>query len=232
MVEAGKGEPPTLSVEDLLGPTISAIAISEPAVREFPELDLAALPEEAPPAAQLSAEPLPSAEKFELEAPTGLPPEETARSSEAGIADLPVQTEAFDFLSSLPGLEGVPGLAAPVEPAIPMESAPVQAVEMVPTEAGTAMAAVEAEAAMELATPSEEGSPTSPASMPVFDVTAMREVVAARVAHDLTQELRERLLERFEKIVWEVVPDLAELLITKEIERIRRLAEEEKEQSS
>jgi hypothetical protein len=52
------------------------------------------------------------------------------------------------------------------------------------------------------------------------------------VAHDLTRELSEKLLERFEKIVWEVVPDLAELLITKEIERIRKLADEEKEQSS
>jgi hypothetical protein len=33
------------------------------------------------------------------------------------------------------------------------------------------------------------------------------------------------LLERIERIVWEVVPDLAEILITKEIERIRALAE-------
>ena len=63
-------------------------------------------------------------------------------------------------------------------------------------------------------------------------MAAMREEVTARVAHDLTRELSEKLLERFEKIVWEVVPDLAELLITKEIERIRKLADEEKEQSS
>jgi hypothetical protein len=63
-------------------------------------------------------------------------------------------------------------------------------------------------------------------------MAAMREEVTGRVAHDLTRELSEKLLERFEKIVWEVVPDLAELLITKEIERIRKLADEEKEQSS
>ena len=63
-------------------------------------------------------------------------------------------------------------------------------------------------------------------------MAAMREEVTARVAHDLTRELSEKLLERFEKIVWEVVPDLAELLISKEIERIRKLADEEKEQSS
>jgi hypothetical protein len=63
-------------------------------------------------------------------------------------------------------------------------------------------------------------------------MAAMREEVTTRVAHDLTRELSEKLLERFEKIVWEVVPDLAELLISKEIERIRKLADEEKEQSS
>jgi hypothetical protein len=59
-------------------------------------------------------------------------------------------------------------------------------------------------------------------------MAAMREAVTERVAHDLTRELGEKLIERFEKIVWEVVPDLAEILITKELERIRQLAEEEK----
>ncbi len=60
------------------------------------------------------------------------------------------------------------------------------------------------------------------------EIAAMREAVTERVAHDLKRELSEKLLDRFEKIVWEVVPDLAEILVTKEIERLRRLAEEEK----
>ena len=60
------------------------------------------------------------------------------------------------------------------------------------------------------------------------DMAAMRQAVTERVANDLRLDLNEKLLDRFEKIVWEVVPDLAEMLITKEIERIRRLAEEEK----
>jgi len=60
------------------------------------------------------------------------------------------------------------------------------------------------------------------------EMAAMRDAVTERVAHDLKRELSEKLLDRFEKIVWEVVPDLAEILITKEIERIRQLAEGEK----
>ena len=78
--------------------------------------------------------------------------------------------------------------------------------------------------------PVADGSvPTSvPAGVSPAEIAAMREAVTERVAHDLKRELSEKLLDRFEKIVWEVVPDLAEILVTKEIERIRRLAEEEK----
>jgi CheY-like chemotaxis protein len=64
--------------------------------------------------------------------------------------------------------------------------------------------------------------------VPAEAMTELAQTVTERVARDLTQELREQLLDRIEKIVWEVVPDLAEILIAKEIERIRRLAEEDK----
>jgi len=74
----------------------------------------------------------------------------------------------------------------------------------------------------------EQPAPAAPAVAIPSEVAAMREVVTERVASELKRELSEKLLDRFEKIVWEVVPDLAEMLITKEIERIRRLAEEEK----
>ena len=39
------------------------------------------------------------------------------------------------------------------------------------------------------------------------------------------QEVSERLAGKIERIVWEVVPDLAEHLITQEIDRIRAQAE-------
>jgi uncharacterized membrane protein YheB (UPF0754 family) len=59
-------------------------------------------------------------------------------------------------------------------------------------------------------------------------VDEITRTVTKRVAEELAVELRNSLIERIEKIVWEVVPDLAEILITKEIERIRRQADEDK----
>lgn len=57
------------------------------------------------------------------------------------------------------------------------------------------------------------------------DIGTMRQVVTERVAHELARDLGDKLLDRVERIVWEVVPDMAEILISKEIERIRALAE-------
>jgi hypothetical protein len=53
----------------------------------------------------------------------------------------------------------------------------------------------------------------------------LRQAVTERVAHELAKELSNQLIERIERIVWEVVPDLAEILINREIERIRTMAE-------
>jgi len=63
---------------------------------------------------------------------------------------------------------------------------------------------------------------------PAPDYEAMRRAVTARVADELAKELSQKLMERIERVVWEVVPDLAEVLITKEIERIRQIAERQK----
>jgi hypothetical protein len=49
--------------------------------------------------------------------------------------------------------------------------------------------------------------------------------VAERVATLIVQELRNDLLERVDRLLWEVVPDLAEQLLTQEIQRIRDLVE-------
>lgn len=49
--------------------------------------------------------------------------------------------------------------------------------------------------------------------------------VAERVASHIVRELRGELIQRVEKLLWEVVPDLAEQLITQEIKRIRELVE-------
>ena len=234
MFEAGKREPPTLSVEDLLGSPTPAPAGDEAGALDFRDLDLTALPEESVAEEQaLSLLPKPEA-AFDLEASIGLPLEESVPQVAPNfLKETPVQIDALDFLPSVQDLEETPGFAEAAPPELPAEIPPVRAMEeKVSVEAAIAMAAVEDTAFLGAAAAAEEAAPPLRAEAPAIDMAAMREEVTARVAHDLTRELSEKLLERFEKIVWEVVPDLAELLITKEIERIRKLADEEKEQSS
>jgi hypothetical protein len=231
MVEAGRGEPPALTVEDLLGPHTAGTA-SEPQAQDVPELDLAVLPEEPQATAEIPFEPQPPPAATETEFPTGLPLEESSVSPEGALVEPSVQAEMLDFLPSLESIAEMPSLAEVVEPTQPPESPLSQTLETAPIEAGVAMAENGATPAEESAAAPDEPPPSCPPEIPAFDMAAMRQEVTARVAHDLTRELSGKLMERFEKIVWEVVPDLAEHLISKEIERIRRLAEEEKEQSS
>lgn len=56
-------------------------------------------------------------------------------------------------------------------------------------------------------------------------VETLAREVAERVAAHIVQELRNDLLERVDRLLWEVVPDLAEQLLTQEIQRIRDLVE-------
>jgi CheY-like chemotaxis protein len=56
-------------------------------------------------------------------------------------------------------------------------------------------------------------------------VKTLASEVADRVATLLVRELRAELLERVNKVLWEVVPDLAEQLISQELQRIRELVE-------
>jgi CheY-like chemotaxis protein len=152
LVEVGKGEPPALSVEDLLSP--AGTAPVEAAVGAAPEIQI------EPPSVQARM-------------PT--PP--------AGPPDISELVEAA-------------AAAAPLAPAAPL------------------MAEV-------LATP----PPTPPSAAMTPEMGTLRQAVTERVAHELAKELSGQLIERIERIVWEVVPDLAEILINKEIERIRAMAE-------
>jgi CheY-like chemotaxis protein len=56
-------------------------------------------------------------------------------------------------------------------------------------------------------------------------VKTLAREVAERVATHMVQELRAELLDRVNKVLWEVVPDLAEQLISQELQRIRELVE-------
>jgi len=234
MVEAGKGEPPTLSVEDLLGSLTPAPARDEAGALDFRDLDLTTLPEEPAREEQALSAPAQPEAPFDLEASIGLPLEESAPQVASDLPkETPVRIDALDFLPLVQGIEETPGVAEAAPPELPTEIPPVQAMEeKVSAKAAAAMAALDETAFPGAAAAVEDAAPPLRAEAPAIDMAAMREEVTARVAHDLTRELSEKLLERFEKIVWEVVPDLAELLISKEIERIRKLADEEKEQSS
>lgn len=66
--------------------------------------------------------------------------------------------------------------------------------------------------------------PQTLAVPPELVKTLAREV-AERVATLLVRELRADLLDRVNKVLWEVVPDLAEQLISQELQRIRELVE-------
>jgi CheY-like chemotaxis protein len=198
-------------------------------------------PAPAPPAAPPPPAPAPSAH----EAP-GAP---DLGELDLTPADAPVETPGLDASPgpaddlSLPDALSLDDLliadadAPPVLPSIASEAPPhvTGPVFELPTDEMPLLPMVEAapgapppvveEAALLEAPPTPAPVPADLA--PTLELGEMRQEVAARVANDLTRELSQKLLERFEKIVWEVVPDLAEVLITKEIERIRRVAEGE-----
>jgi hypothetical protein len=67
---------------------------------------------------------------------------------------------------------------------------------------------------------------TSKPSEPPAD-QVLSEKVTGELADRIVKEVSDRLVSRIEKIIWEVVPDLAEVLITKEIEKIKAAAEEQ-----
>ena len=220
MVEAGKGEPAALSVDDLLAPAGDDMAPADTLTMELPEFDLTAMPEADVPA-PADFESAPSAFQ-QGEKTFGEMSLQGAR--EAGLEAVELETAGaaapFEFLSPIQTGEEFSGEteARESEPVAETLAAPVE--ELV----------AESSTASTPPGPVADGSvPTSvPAGVSPAEIAAMREAVTERVAYDLKRELSEKLLDRFEKIVWEVVPDLAEILVTKEIERLRRLAEEEK----
>lgn len=71
-------------------------------------------------------------------------------------------------------------------------------------------------------------APAGPVSVPPDMVETLARQVSERVAAQIVQELRADLLQRIERLLWEVVPDLAEQLLTQEIQRIRDLVEGKK----
>lgn len=223
MTEVRAEQPPPISIEDLLGlPETAPSAPGEAGLVGLPDLELGSIPEGL------------QEDVFSLaDAPAAEPP---------SGPDIPLDM-------SLPGLELTAhdtGSLETLEPAEP----PVMGEWAAEATASPAPAEMDLLSGLEaMATPSPVSMPQAAAAPPVVSETeapapaieaaipttlevapahlaSLRQEVTERVARDLAQELSQKLLERIERIVWEVVPDLAEVLITKEIERIRAMAED------
>jgi len=213
MVEAGTGEPPALAVEHLLG--TGAAAPEDTLTLELPELDLTAL----------------------SGVPSSLPAEDTVFGTTPSEATAePAEVLGVDPSAAERAAAAMETMFAPVPPDVALlgdaaevvPGAPEPGLSDKPFELAGARAEELSVAAPEVAAGAGAPSPGASGAFAPEEMAAMRDAVTARVADELRHELNEKLLERFEKIVWEVVPDLAEILITKEIERIRRLADEER----
>lgn len=212
LVEVGTGEPPAFSVDDLLRSTEGVLPDTGAAGLPWADFEPASgapladtpLGEEFPgSASQLEIEDTPESS---VGIPAGAPPELKAALEIPAPPVSPMTSEAALVSEAL----------APPVASEGFEVAAVPAPEVVVPDIALAPTA---------APHVEAVSPRGVDAGPSADLEAMRQTVTERVAHDLAQELSDKLLERIDRIVREVVPDLAEILITKEIERIRALAE-------
>jgi len=209
LIEVGKGEPPALSVDDL----VSEVGLPplEPPQLSLPELEL-----ELPGSA---------AETPAAEVPSSPP--------EAGFAVEPVLEPGPGGPEvGTPPLSGLESLAPP---AGEVRQPPLEVLaETAGAEVAAPLPGLETEDLLGPATSEPLPEPLSvPPAAPVAtpgvgpeEMASMRDAVTERVARVLARDLSEKLVERIERIVWEVVPEMAELMIAKEIERIRTMADE------
>ncbi len=122
--------------------------------------------------------------------------------SVAETGDLPLEVVGTDVQTAEFGARGIEDVAAPVGIETPAAPAAPQVREAQAVPAGS-------QALM--------GSPEM--------VETLAREIGERVAAHIVRELRNDLLERVDRLLWEVVPDLAEQLLTQEIQRIRDLVE-------
>ena len=162
-----------------------------------------ALPVEALPAEALPAEALP-AEALPAEA---LPAE--ALPAEA----LPAEALPAEALPAAPVQEAVPATIEAVRPGVPEPSQ-----EMVPIAEAEAVIAAEP-----VAPPHGERDPDgeSVVSPAVDDAVYAPEMTAVD-----PEMIRQEVKEAVERLVWEMVPDLAEKIVREEIRRLTDLPEE------
>ncbi len=236
LVEVGTGEPPTLFIEHLLAsaeaspsplPKVAGLeaSVQGPDTPEElaggPVFDLTTAQETPPPLLNEARE----------EEPRGLSVGDLSPRQEIAPAEdgmLGVQELEFELTlgppAEAPTTEPTPIAAPPLDLEARVE-APVSRGEGV--KLTDVLSEDEVPGPPPVVPPVVAGMPLpSKAEVLVTEMAAMRQEVTERVAQGLARDLSDKLLERIERVVWEVVPDLAEILITKEIERIRSQAED------
>lgn len=186
------------------GPPVVEVVPEPPAAPPPPEEFLFEL-QEAPSAAGLALEPPTPAVQEPL---TQVMPEEPA----IPVYDLTLEEgPGFPLGSVVP--DSPPELAFEL-PELAVEP-PAPAVQEVQT----------VEVVQEVQKVQEVQAPPQTVTISPDMVDALAREVAERVATQVAQELKGELLDRIERVLWEVVPDLAEHLITQEIQRIRNEVE-------
>lgn len=134
---------------------------------------------------------------------------------------LPVQSPFLDPDAAAPGPPPpAPTKLPPMEPAEDLSIPLLESLEILPEE-GPAPATP----APPAPTPPVAPPPAARAPSHLMDADRVTREITDKVARAIVQEVSERLAGKIERIVWEVVPDLAEHLITQEIERIKAQAE-------
>ncbi len=175
------------------------------------------------------------------EPPVTPPPEEFLLELEKAPSDMPVVFEPSTLLAEEP-----PSPVVPQEPTVPvydltLEEGPVLPLKAIVPEEEERLVSTAPDAPPELTfelpelvvereTPEvqeiqEVQVPPQAFAIPPATVEVLAKEVADKVAAQIAQELRTQLLDRVEKVIWEVVPDLAEHLISQEIQRIRNEVE-------
>src|SRR5574341_1750170 len=204
LVEVGKGEPPELAIGDLLRPP--GAAPIESGIEVVPELPIEPLVDSRPEPTVPSPE-VPPALELAIEVPPE--PHRTA-------APPPGPVEIGDLVQAAPATPPVALMAEILATPAPYEAAETPPVP--PPQTDVTLVPPPPPVGPEMA-----AAPPSALLAPEMEV--LRQAVTERVVHELAKEVSSQLVERIERIVWEVVPDLAEILINREIERLRTIAE-------
>lgn len=194
---------------------------------ELPPLDLSGLTAIQPSVEQMAQElgldmasKAPPAEEFKMEelipqAPPPVSPPESIKIAPSKGGELPPEIVSFETLGDAAAMEMETEEAAISPP--PSEKVEPISLKVKPS-TPPFVPIVEEKPPVKAAVPLEVSSAAAAAATPI------KGEVMEELVQRVVKEMAEKILE---KVAWEVIPDMAEILIIKEIERIKAKAQEE-----